>query len=115
VQVARSVKAIKVASPGHAKHAAAKPAKPAKATKSAKLKKEKSVPVGPSHAIPVRARGNPSPPGQAKRVGTKAKEPVGRKITTPPAPQPKLAPEFPPVPPLSLPELPVDLKPKKAK
>ena len=112
VRVARPVKAIKVTSPGQAKRRAAKPAKPARATKSAKLKKEKSVPVSPSHATPVRARGNPSPPGQAKREGAKAKEPVGRKLPTPPAPQPELDPQFPPLP---LPELPVDMKLKKAK
>ncbi|HEY7921985.1 MAG TPA: sigma-70 family RNA polymerase sigma factor [Vicinamibacteria bacterium] len=115
VQVARPVKAIKVTSPGHAKRTAGKLNGPGRATKSAKLKKEKSVPVGPAHAIPVRARGNPSPPGHAKREEAKAKEPVGRKIPTPPGQQPKLAPQFPPVPPLPLPELPVELKPKKAK
>ena len=115
VQVARPVKAIKVTSPGHAKRAAGKLSRPGQATKSAKLKKDKSVPVGPSHAIPVRARGNPSPPGHARREGAKAKEPVGRRIPTPPGQQPKLAPQFPPVPPLPLPELPVELKPKKAK
>ena len=50
-----------------------------------------------------------------QREEAMAKEPVGRRIPPPPAPQPELAPQFPPVPPLPLPELPDDLKLKKAK
>lgn len=85
-----------------------------KATKTAKPKNEKSVHVGRAQPVPVRARGNPSPPGHAKRDEAKAKEPVGRS-TPPPTPKPKLAPQFPPVPPLPLPELPLDDKTKKSK
>jgi RNA polymerase sigma-70 factor (ECF subfamily) len=112
VQVARPVKAMKLTSPGRTKAEAAKLARSTKATKTAKPKKGKSVGVGRPQAVPVRARGNPSPPGHSEEA--RAKEPVGRR-TPPPTPRPKLTPQFPPVPPLPLPELPLDDKTKKSK
>ncbi len=107
VRVARPVKAMKVTSPGHAKAIAAKAAKAERATKTTKLKKEKIVHARRSQAVPVRARGNPSPPGHAKREEAKANGSGARKVEP--------TPQVPPVPPLPLPELPLDDKVKKSK